>query len=269
MKTKKKAKAKTTKATKKRAKSRHWRALSALQKTIAKQAKKIIEGGAVGSYRHLDIQFADKEILAHIKEEDSSRFDNLLNYYEDDDCYDKKPGEVLDAYKKCLKEKRFKNNFVVEMAPCARNIPFEGFSLFEGMHETQLFYLNLPYIQFYNLKGSLFVTCSNKPVKNGNSTVFHLPFPNGGASSPLVPICLGTSKPIKTPQDCIDAYFRRTFNDTHTDYVEFPKEIKNYRVWEKNSRLNPNFALTVNWHSPTVFSKMVFSIIAGIESDDY
>jgi len=135
---------------------------------------------------------------------------------------------------------------IYELKPQQRSILVETDGLFGDYNNVQTFYLDLPYVQFIKFKLGCYVSCSNESVKNYKTKVGYLPLPNGGENSQRVYICFG-AKAGTTPEKIIFDYFNKTFNSSAAYSLDFPKEIKNLRVWQKNTRLTPGFATKVNW----------------------
>ena len=138
--------------------------------------------------------------------------------------------------------------------------------MFGDYNNIQAFYLDLPYVQFIKFPQGCYVSCSNKPVADYRSEVCYLPLPNGGESSQEVYICFG-SKAAATPEKIIFDYFNRTFNSSAAYCLDFPKQIKNLRVWQKYTRLTPGFATKVNWTHPRPMGDIIADNIMNYGED--
>jgi len=182
------------------------------------------------------------------------------------DSKDSKHRSVL--INKILKQLEKKQISIIELKPQQRSIVINfEFSLFNDNEHQQTSYLDFPYIQFIRFPIGTYVSCSNKPVTDWDSVIGYLPLPNGGEESLETYVCFGSSP--KTPEDVINAYFSRKFNSELSYYLSFPKEIKNFRIWEKNTRLNPGFSLGVSWNDDMTVGEAIIKNVTGLSCDYY
>lgn len=169
---------------------------------------------------------------------------SLAKRWEQNDCGEGGAKNIA-RYRKKLLDSLSKIE-IYEIKPQQRSILVETEGLFGDYNNVQTFYLDLPYVQFIKFKLGCYVSCSNESIKNYKTKVGYLPLPNGGENSQKVYICFG-AKTGTTPEKIIFDYFNKTFNSSAVYSLDFPKEIKNLRVWQKNTRLTPGFATKVNW----------------------
>jgi hypothetical protein len=155
----------------------------------------------------------------------------------------------------------------LELKPAMRTITVEEITAFSEVEENFKYFLSFPYIQFYRIGDSLFVTCSKTPVKSLKDTLHYLPLPNAGDMRSAV--CLGRGNLKDDIKDYVKRYFNSVFNGSHHEYVEFPNEVRNFRKWEKSSANNPNFWKEVSWKKGCSLEDFIDRFINGDYYDSY
>lgn len=127
------------------------------------------------------------------------------------------------------------------------------------------FTIGLPYVQFfiivqryqgkYSRLDNSYVSCTNKPIRSLNDTLYQLPLHN--IYRDHLKICFGRqempsnhnlSPAVYTEQICQD-FLSSTFNSDLTPHAVTGCET--YEEWAQNTSKNPNFALQVKYPAIT------------------
>jgi hypothetical protein len=239
--------------------------IKSAKKKIAK--KKIAKKSVKRKKRLTKIQAQiAKEAKEIIKEKDSFRFLTLSDLESNPVKVLKKTSEKLHYGSTLVECQRLVDDFkIIELPPSTRIINLEYYDIFSSSYEVRTLYLSFPYLQFAFLPQGprpVSLSCSNVPISNLNSMVYAMCLPNsdnyGGNPGG---ICMGKyygwldNNKVKNPAskyiEVINDFFSRKFNDSHGDSIIFPKDIKNFSVWEKRTRLEPEFVTKVKWNGET------------------
>jgi hypothetical protein len=233
-------KKKPIKATKKKTK------LTKPKKVISRKVKKIsaLIETAVENKESTDLSFINE----YHEKSMASHYERLKASY--DARYERLKANFRRRKIKCPPKAPWtppKNDTIsfLQFEPSCRTILVEQYDIFSCENVVTPYYLSLPYIQFYKRGGSLYVTCSQKRIQSLKDSVCFLPLPNAGYDI-FEDICLGSNKET-TIEKAASRYFTSSFNNGRGEEVCFPREVKHYRNWDKQTRLNNNFWKTVAW----------------------